>query len=109
MHDDKQLEAVEEIAFHAIDLQVLSAKGQKSRAYQGHRVLTNIHHSEGERGDVVHHLDAAHEVASSLDKVNKLFWVHFSLAVVFSEEHGFGDLMFTLNFPGLTRSMTHTL
>ena len=32
---------------HAIDLRVLSAKGQKSRAYQGHRVLTNIHHSEG--------------------------------------------------------------
>ena len=47
MHDDKQLDAVEEIALHAIDFQVLSAKGQKFRAYQGHRVLTNIHHSEG--------------------------------------------------------------
>ena len=93
---------------HAIDLRVLSAKGQKSRAYQGHRVLSNIHHSEGERGDVVHHLEAAREIASSLNRVNKLFWAHFSLAVVFSGEHGFGDLMFTLNLPGLTRSMMHT-
>ena len=73
MHDDKQLDAVEEIAFHPIDLQVLSAKGQKSRAYQGHRVLTNIHHSEGERKDFVHHLEAAREIASSLNRVNKLF------------------------------------
>ena len=68
MRDDKQLDAVEEI-----NLRVLSAKGQKSRAYQGHRVLTNIHYSEGERGDVVHYLEAARETISSLNRVNKLF------------------------------------
>ena len=47
--------------------------GQKSRAYQGRRVLTNIHYSEGERGDVVHYLEAARETISSLNRVNKLF------------------------------------
>ena len=65
MHDGKQLDAVEEIALHAIDLRVLSVKDQKYRAYQGHRVLSNIHHSEGERGNLVHHLEAAREIASS--------------------------------------------
>ena len=66
MHDDKQLDAVEEIALHAIDLRVLeSAKGQKSRAYQGHCVLSNIHPSEGWREcRSSSNLEAALEIAS---------------------------------------------
>ena len=89
MHDDEQLEAAEEAALHAIDL--LPGKGEQSQICDSHRVLGKIHHSMGNTEKAIHHFEVALGIASSLNTVSNLFWVHFALAEVFSGEGKFDD------------------
>ena len=84
MHDNGQLDAAEESASRAIDL--LPEKGQQTRVCEGHRVLGEIYRSKGEAEKAIHHLEIALGIASSLNTVYQLFWVHFILADVFSGE-----------------------
>ena len=89
MHDDEQLDAAEEAALSAIDL--LPEKGEQSRVCDGHRVLGTIYRSKGKTEKAIHHLEVALEIASSFNMVSDLFWVHFTLADVFSGEGRFDD------------------
>ena len=89
MHDDEQLDAAEEAALRAIVL--LPEKGQQSRVCNAHRVLGGIYRSKGDTEKAIRHLEVALEIASSLNTVNDLFWVHFALAEVFSGEGRFDD------------------
>ena len=89
MHDDEQLDAAEEAALRAIDL--LPEEGQQSQVCNGHRVLGDISRSKGETEKAIHHLEVALEIASSLNMVRDLFWVHFFLARLFFGEGRFDD------------------
>ena len=84
MHDDGQLDAAEEAASRAMDL--LPEKGEQFLVCRGHRILGKIYHPKGEREKAIHHFKAAHEIASSLDLNDELFWNYFSVALLFSGE-----------------------
>ena len=89
LHDDGQLDAAEEAASRAIDL--LPEKGQQFQLGQGHRVLGEIYSSKGKTEKAIHNLEVALGIASSLNLVYQLFWVHFALAEVFFGEDRFDD------------------
>ena len=89
MHDDKQLDAAEEAASRAIDL--LSGKGQQSQVCNGHRVLGAIYHTRGKTKKAIYHLEVALGIASPPNWHYHLFWIHLSLAWVFSGEGKFDD------------------
>jgi len=86
---DKQFDAAEEAASRAIDL--LLEKGKQYLVCDSHRVLGGIHQSKGEREKAIYHFEAALGIASRFDWHSLLFWVHYSLALLFSDEDRFGD------------------
>ena len=87
LHDDGQLDAAEEAASHAI--QLLSDKGQEFRVCESHGLLGNIYYSKGEREKAIRHLDTALGIASAFNWDNQLFWIHFSLVMLFRDEDEF--------------------
>ena len=89
LHDDKQLDAAEEAASHAIDL--LPEKGEQFLVCKGHRVLGNIYRSKGDTEKAIHHFEVALKVASSLKMVHQLFWAHYALAQLFFGKRRFDD------------------
>ena len=86
---DGQFDTAEEAASRAIDL--LPEKGEPSTACECHRVLGRIYDSKGEPENAIHHFEVALGIASSLNWLDQLFWIHFSLAHLFFDEGGFGD------------------
>ena len=89
LNDDKQLDAAEEAASRAIDL--LPEKGQQFLVCEAHRTLGAIYHSKGETKKAIHHFEKALGIASPLGAVIQLFWVHFALATLVSEEGRLND------------------
>ena len=89
LHKDKQLDAAEEAASRAIDL--LPEKGQQLLTCEGHRVLGETYGSRGETEKAIHHFEVALGIGYSLNCHTELFWVHFSLAELFSREGRFDD------------------
>jgi tetratricopeptide (TPR) repeat protein len=87
--DDKQLDAAEDVASHAIDL--ASDKGQELHVCRLHRVLGNIYRSKGEKTKAVHHLETAIRIGSPFNWHDDLFWIHFGLALLFRGEGEFDD------------------
>ena len=87
--EDEQLDAAEEAAIRAIDL--LPERGERSRHCDGHRVLGTIYHSKGQIEKAIHHFEMALGIATSLNTVYDLFWIHFALANLFSGEGKFSD------------------
>ena len=87
--DDKQLDAAEEAASHAIDL--LPEKGQQFLVCQAHRVLGDVYCSKSDTEKATHHLEVALEISSSLNLDNQQFWVHYALAQLFFGERRFND------------------
>ena len=85
----KQLDAAEETALHALDL--LPEEGEQSRVYGCRRALGIIYQTKGDTEKAVHHFEIALGIASALNWVENLFWVHFDLAEIFSEHGRFGD------------------
>jgi len=79
---DRQLDAAEEAASHAIDL--LPEKGEQYQVCLGHRVLGEIYHDKGDTERAIHHFEVSLGVASSLNLDAQLFWSHYSLAQLFS-------------------------
>ena len=82
--DDGQLDAAEEAAFRALDL--LPEKGEKFLVCGSHRVLGAIYDPKGDTEKAIHHYEVALEIASSLNMVRQLFWVHYTLAELFFGE-----------------------
>ena len=89
LYGDRQLGAAEEAASRGIDL--LPERGQQILVCRGHRILGDIHRSKREKEKAIHHFEVALGIASSLDLVHQLFWVHFRLAALFSEEGRLDD------------------
>jgi len=89
LRDDEQLDAAEEAATRAIDL--LPEQGPQSKVSVSHRALGNIYRSKGETEKAIHHLEIAFGVASSLNWPYELFWIHLSLARVYSGDGRFDD------------------
>jgi len=86
---DGQFNAAEEAASRAIDL--LSEKGKQFWVCQSHHVLGEIYRSKDATQKAIHHFEVALEIASSLGVVDPLFWIHYSLADLFSQEGRFND------------------
>ena len=87
--DEEQFDAAEEAASHAINL--LPEEGGQHRACQCHRALGDIYCSKGDTEKAIHHLEVARRIASSINMVAQLFWVHFSLAELFSNQGRFDE------------------
>jgi len=88
---DTQLNAAEEAASQAINL--LPEEGKQFEVSRSHRVLGSIHHSKGETEEAIDHFEMALSVASSFNWHHELFWIHYSLAQVFSREDRFDDTL----------------
>ena len=89
LHHDDQLDAAEEAASRIFDL--LPEKGEQPQVCQGHRVLGAIHDSKGETEKAIRHFEAALEIASLANWHLELFWIHWSLAWLFSGKDRFDD------------------
>lgn len=89
LYDDKQLEAAEEIVSRAVEL--LPEKGQGFRLCQSHQILGRIYRSMGKREKAIHNLETALGIATPFGWHHHLFWINFSLAVLFLDEEGLDD------------------
>ena len=90
LHSDEQLDAAEEAASRAINL--LPEKGkQYGVRCVFHHTLGEIYHSKGMPEKAIIHSEVALRIASSLDWPSQLFWIHHSLADLFSNEGRFSD------------------
>ena len=85
---DEQLDAAEEAASRAIHL---LPKGEQSWICDAHRVLGYIYQSKGETEKAIHHFELALGFASSLNWADRLFWVYYELAELFSDQARFDD------------------
>jgi tetratricopeptide (TPR) repeat protein len=89
LRSDGRFDSAEEAASRAISL--LPERGEEFRLCQGHRVLGDIYQSKGMMEKAINHLEVALRIASSLNWHDERFWVHFTLAEVFSGQGRFDD------------------
>ena len=87
LSDGGQLDSAEDTASHTIDL--LEDRGLL--ACRSHRILGEVYRSKGDKEKAIRHLERALSIASPLDWHDQLFWIHFSLAQLFSDEDEFND------------------
>ena len=87
--DVEQFDTAEEAGFRAIDL--LSNVGNQYRVCSCHRVLGDIYQSKGETETAISHFETALGIASPFNWIDHLFWTHYSLAFLFSEQGRFDD------------------
>jgi tetratricopeptide (TPR) repeat protein len=74
----------------------LSRFGQQFLLCECHRVLSNVYHSEGDRGKAIEHLEVALAISShSLD--DQMFRIHATLVVLFTERGRLDDAGAHLN------------
>ena len=86
-YDDKQLDAAEETALRGIEL--LPENGQRFLVCQGYRLLGNVYSYKGETEKAMHHFEIALGIATALGLPNDSFWIHHSLAKIFSNQNRF--------------------
>ena len=86
---DGQLDAAEEAASRAVDL--LPEEGEPFNVCECHRVLGRIYDSKGETEKAIHHFEVALGIASPFNWLDHLFWTHFSLANLFSNQDRIDD------------------
>jgi tetratricopeptide (TPR) repeat protein len=89
LHKDDQLDAAEETTVHAIEL--LQKKGRELLLCRSHRDLGDIYHSKGEKEKAIHHLEVALGIAAPFAWHDQLFWIRYSLALLFFDENKFDD------------------
>ena len=80
-HRDKQFDAAEEAALHAIKL--LPEKDQQFQLCNSHRVLGAIYQFKGDTERAIHHFGVALEIASTFDWHTSIFWLNYDLAGLF--------------------------
>jgi len=88
LYSDNQLGAAEGAASRAIDL---AQEGDQFLVCQCHRVLGEIRRSKADSKKAIHHFETALRTASPFSWHNQLFWNHYSLAELFSDEGRFDD------------------
>jgi len=82
--DDRQFDAAEAAVSRAFDL--LPEKGNQFLVCRCHRGLGDIFRSKGDKEKAIHHYETALGVASSFDWHNELFWNHYFLAWLLSDQ-----------------------
>ena len=87
--EDDQFDAAEDAVLRKIDL--LPEKGQEYRVCQSHRLLGRIYRSKGAKRKAIHHFETALGIASPFDWHDQLFWIHRSMALLFSDEYEFNN------------------
>jgi tetratricopeptide (TPR) repeat protein len=87
--DTNQLDAAEDVASHAIEL--VPEKGHELLVCRLHRALGKIYGSKGEKKKAINHFETAIRIGSPFNWHNDLFWIHFSLAMLFYDECEFDD------------------
>ena len=87
LYNDEQLDAAEEAALRGIEL--LPENDEQYEICRGYRVLGNIYSSKGKTEKAVHHFEMALGIATTLGSPDILFWVHYSLAEMSSEQSAF--------------------
>ena len=88
-YGDKQFDAAEEVALQAIDL--LSDTDDQYRVCECHHILGGIYCAKDEAEKAIDHFETALGIASSLSVWGGLFWIHYSLAELFSAQGKFDD------------------
>ena len=88
LYDDEQLGAAEEAALRAIDL---SDKGGQFSACECYRILGDISRSRGKTEKAINHFETAPGIASPFNWHTRLFWINYSLALLFLGERRFAD------------------
>lgn len=81
--EDEQLDAAEEVTVRSINL---LEEGPEFLLCQSHRILGDISRSKGEREKAVYHYNVAIEAASRFNWRDQLFWIYYSLAILFDDE-----------------------
>ena len=89
LYDDKQLDAAEEAVTRAIGL--FPEKGEEFPVCQCHELLGDIYRSKRKRNKAIHHYEIARKIASPLNWHTRLFWVHYSLALLFQDEGAYDN------------------
>ena len=84
--NDKQLDAAEETASRALDL-----SEKQYQLCKSHKALGEIHQSKGNTEKAIHHLEAALQIASSLNSLGDLCNIHMSLAYLSAKKGKFDD------------------
>ena len=87
LYGDEQLDAAEEVALRGIEL--LPENGKQHPVCQGHRLLGKVFSSKGETEKAVHHFEIALRIAATLGSPDDLFWIHYEMARMFSEQSAF--------------------
>ena len=87
LHDDEQLDAAEGAVLRGIEL--LQENNEQYQICQGHCLLGNVYSSKGETEKAVHHFETALGIATTLDAPDTLFWIHYAMARMFSEQSAF--------------------
>ena len=87
--NDNQLDAAEATALRTIDL--APETGQEYLICESHRALGKIYHSKGEKEKAIHHFETALALASTSNRHDQLFSIHYSLAALFLDERVFGE------------------
>ena len=89
LHDNGQLNAAEEAASEVINR--FSGEGEQFQVCQCYRILSNVYDSRHETEKAIDHFKIALEIASSFNWHDPLFWTHYSLAELRSNEGRFDD------------------
>ena len=87
LYEDRQTDAAENAASHAIDL--LPKKGEEYTVCGLYQTLGMIYRSSGEREKAIHHFETAIGIATRFNWHNQLFWNHYHLAGLSCDEDAF--------------------
>ena len=90
LYDDEQLDAAEEAASRVIGL-LSDDEDYQITVCQCYRTLGDICLSKGKTKEAINHFETALGIASRSNWHDELFWIHCSLAQLFSREHKFDD------------------
>jgi len=87
--DAEQLAAAEEAASQAIDIDLQGDRSQFRASRHHHHLLGEICAAKGETEKAIGHFETALGIASSFNLHDHQFWIHFSLARLFSDKKRF--------------------
>jgi tetratricopeptide (TPR) repeat protein len=90
LRDDKQLDAAEEAASHAIDL-LESEKGEQFKVCFCHRTLGDYISFQGRGEKAGNHFEIALGIASSFNWHDELFWIHYDPGIFVFDQGRFDD------------------
>jgi tetratricopeptide (TPR) repeat protein len=86
LHENR-LDAAEDAVLRMIEF--LPEKGQDHLHCQSHQILGRIYRCKGEKWKAITHYEAALKIASHFDWQEAIFWSHYALAMLLSDEDKF--------------------